>query len=971
MTHAAAFDAVTILIPGYSIEDIPTDLNEQSASSLLNAFSVAWHPALLANISGIPSWRQAESTELPTGRNIVLVPECSEDWLGHDWRQQFSDSQSTVLAGCSTRADWLKLVAENPDCRSELVNCPLVDDFLALGTAHLQLMLLSRRMHHFMDPDQYLLESEVHAAVVAVLDGRLDEAHDCLRRCFECLLDTREQIYAVECFLIDLCLPADTSTPTEVLNALDAGSPVNLLSSVGEIRKWAAQLPDLRTFLAEALDSNRIGLMSGHENELRPGLSTLSATYSDILAGMDWLRNNVRMKSFHWARRRFGMVNSLPGLLSHFGFSSAFHVALDDGIYPDRERAQMLWEGPDASRLPAVSRIPLAIDSASSFLRFADRMTESMQEDNCAGLSLAHLPTLQTPWLTDLRTATSYAPVFGQLVTINDFIEMTTTQAAACQFEAGEYLSPHLIQSSVLQTESPVTNPAQFYLERNRLEQVATLDALSRILKPATKNSAIDAIQDLESQINAAEAMLLSAMTEEERVPCQELRRSVHDCLESVMQTAAETLRTSLTAAASQGRGVLVINPLPFTRNSTVRWPGEFGSFANPESCRDVVIEDGQFLCDVQLPPGGFVWISEDESGSAVEPTVPTKGKSLAEPFLLRNQFFELTLNEVTGGIAEVRFHNQRANRVSQQVAYRYETSKTHLVDDEEVSTAYATTRLVSSRVLKSGPWTGSVETSNEIADVVTGDLLATFRQTTTVERNRPRVSIRIDFDQMESVAKGNPWMTYYGSRFAWDNESAAVTRGVLSQSAGFRGERFESPDYVEIADADHRLLIVPHGRPYHRRSGRRMLDSLLIVDGEQQRSFEFTLEFDQPFPMRTVNDLMQPPVVLKTTGIPSGATAGWLIRSSAKNVSVARIRSEPVKESGDAETNDGTVRLVLLLAETEGQNVHCQIDTARPPRLARLRRPDGTLVEELTVTPNGISVAMSRFQMKEVELTF
>ena len=117
------------------------------------------------------------------------------------------------------------------------------------------------------------------------------------------------------------------------------------------------------------------------------------------------------------------MTASLPSLLVYFGFESALHFALDDGLYPDKEYSQFDWQAPDGSRIPAASRIPLAIDSASGFLRLADRYNESMQDDHTAALFLARLPVLKTPWLNDLQIATNYAPVLGEFASIDALVQ--------------------------------------------------------------------------------------------------------------------------------------------------------------------------------------------------------------------------------------------------------------------------------------------------------------------------------------------------------------------------------------------------------------------------------------------------------------------------------------------------------------------------------------------------------------------
>ena len=191
MADPRQFQKIDILIPGYSIEDIPTDLNESKAASLLNAFSVAWHPWLLSAANCVPAFKQAESTELPTGQHIVLVPSCSEDWLGHDWKEHFADTLSVVLHNCSDRTEWLAAISEHFADEWPAVDSELLSHFFALGTVHLQVSLLSRRMHHYVDPDSYLLESETLAAAKAALEGDHAAAHEHLRRCFECLQECR------------------------------------------------------------------------------------------------------------------------------------------------------------------------------------------------------------------------------------------------------------------------------------------------------------------------------------------------------------------------------------------------------------------------------------------------------------------------------------------------------------------------------------------------------------------------------------------------------------------------------------------------------------------------------------------------------------------------------------------------------------------------------------------------------------
>lgn len=171
-------------------------------------------------------------------------------------------------------------------------------------------------------------------------------------------------------------------------------------------------------------------------------------------------------------------------------------------------------------------------------------------------------------------------------------------------------------------------------------------------------------------------------------------------------------------------------------------------------------------------------------------------------PLILRNRHFEVTLSDRTGGIASVTWHQQRGNRLSQQSCFRYEREVT-LPDDgsgEIRKASYAVANIIGQRVVESGLVLASLETICELVSPVDGSRLATVIQTTSVDRVQPRIQIHLRFEDIRNNVKGNPWLTYYGCRFAWDNESAVITRAVMGQAGGFRAERFESPDYIEEA---------------------------------------------------------------------------------------------------------------------------------------------------------------------------
>lgn len=955
MDNSPTYSGTAILIPGYSVEDIPTDLNESQATGLLNAIGFSWHPFLLAASSGIPTFRYADIHDLMDAGQILLVPECSEEWLGHDWEEQLEAGNCHVLSGQAERSDWRAAVVAQFS-QGQTLSVHVEREFLALGLAWFLVVSLSRRMHYFIDPDEVRLATAAQEAASAAISGDHEVLEQQLTVCFECLLETREQLFPVETHLIDLCLPGELADLDTLAELLESEARFNLLASPSEVHDRLNHSDRFAAALQDATTQGRCCLVSGGWHELRHTLGTMSGAFGDLFRTAGH-HGQLRV----WGQKRFGLFHSLPQLLALFDCEFALHVALDDGLYPEREAGHFNWEGPGGASVGSASRLPVAVDSAASLLRFPERLAETMQQDTQAVLMMARLPELSTPWLDDLRIVHQRVPLIGPFVTLADFANAVDSPGDQMTYPAGEYLPPHLVQSSVLKTEAPITGPADLYQTRHRLDQATALDTIKSQVTGFSETPADDSVPEserwnviLESRLQDFEAERLNGINTDlttQENSLADIQRGLEEQTQSTLSKVEKALETGSTP------GLLVVNSAPFARDATVPWPHTTCAPASSDALHASWRQKDQSFVRCRLPPGGFVLLSSTAETNTAD--ADSGGLPLADDGLLRNQFFEVLLSEQNGGITDVRFHGQRANRVSQHVAWRYETSRTISATEErdEFITSYADTVCRSMCVIEASAWRGVVESRCELRDLPSGDLLGEFRQVTSVDRTSPRITIDI-FPSAETHATGNPWMTYLACRFAWDNEAAAITRSILGQACGFHGERFESPDYVEIADEDHRLLIVPHGRPYHRRSGRRMLDSLLLVENQPvpASGFRFTLEFDQAWPMRTVTDLMQP-VVSRSVSVEQ-STAAWLTGITAKNVQVTRIHC-----SGDT--------MDLLLYETEGQSADCRLRTACTPSTAEERNGIDRQVRTLQNDDAGVPLSFSPFEVKRVRLTF
>lgn len=976
----AEFQDIRILIPGYSIEDLPTDLDDREASSLLNAFAVAWHPKLLVRSAALPDVYQAEATELPTGQHFLLIPECSESWLGADWKLELEETESVVFYGSHERSEWAQQIHEAIQTASDGDDQPLdqdlLADFFAFGIAWLQVRLMSRRMHFFVDPDQNRLDESVLAAASDAIAGNIDSARKHLTTAAECLLDCREQFYPVDCYLLDLCLPADGASANDLTATLSSNDKLNVLASGQTLQTLVEHDGQLPAAISEAVVAGRLSLLSGHFHELRTTLCSLSGFVSDINQGIDTLKSLSTEVPLHWARQRFGLSSSLPSILGGLGFQSALHAALDDGVYPDKEDAQFDWKGIDGTTLFASSRLPMAIDTAASFQKFADRYSESMQEDTTAVILLARLPQLKEPWLDDLKRISRYAPVFGQFVSWDEYRKEVSYHDQPKSFAAGEYLSPSLIQSTVLKTESPVSSPTALLQTRTLLDAVQFAACQLRLLgeesllsahQPESDSSThsgttpplVQQIKNIEQELNAEEGRRLKLSNSDDDTTQQAARlEAIRSRILDLQSILLKKYAARLKPEASTVHGRLLVNPTATGLETTVDWPAEWKLPADSDSVLSAWKHKKQTFLNVKLPPGGFAWIGE-ASGLPAVTAQGAKGKALAEPWLLRNHFFEVHLSEKTGGIAGVYFHRQRTNRISQQLAVRQERPRGYSPNRTDADD-YRAARCTGATLLASGPWLGCIETEGVIRLPGDGQQEVRFRQKISVERMRPAIDIEIKIDHCSVPLEGNPWMTYLASRFAWDNPAAEVTRSQLGWPARTKMERFEAPHYVDISDSDHRVHILTAGQPFHVLSGGRMVDSLLMVEGETATDFRFRLVFDEDRPFAAATDFLQPPLSIDVTGKPNtSASAGWLLGLTAKNVVIARSE---VLDSG---------ALRLLLQETAGRAAKCRLRLARNASVAKTVLADGSTVEELGKDSDDFSIPFQRFQVKLIEVEF
>ncbi|MCA9019247.1 MAG: hypothetical protein KDA74_03835, partial [Planctomycetaceae bacterium] len=792
------YNDIVVLIPCHSLDDFPTELDEKEAESLLNAFAVAWHPELLASSRVIPSWHRSDEPPQFLADRLLLVPKTSEDWLPYGWIEEAEANGATVVSGKIHRQEMTEAAllplhsSENEEeaASKPALSADLVADFHALGFCYIQLELLTRCMHHFSSLDEATIQREAIAAADAVLADDQEAARAHLKACFEVLLENRERFYPIDCYLIDLCLLTPEWANDALKQSIVDERPFNILVSGDDLETIASENSELISLLTKSCQDRESEVIGGEQDQISTPVVPVESVIWQLQSGTKTAQKLIGMTPTTWARRRFGLASILPMLLHRFGFHSALHLVLDDGIYPDYEQSKIHWEGADGTILDAFSRIPMSAEGAAGYLRFPQRMAESMEEDQVGALMFAHWPDVKSPFFEDIKRIHQYAPVLGSFVLLNDFFQNTESSGRHSLYDAREYLSPFLSQLVAMRKPDPLSRFINHFKRHDEFTAGRWFHTVARAIygKPVEDETLLKIEQEVECGHPDAD---------------DDARLQAVQSLQGFCDAGVEQLAKIILQGAEQHQsGTLILNSLSFSRRVVVDLPDFPHEPITHPAVKATQFDATRKQAVVELPAAGFVWLQPGQ----ISATPPKSSVPIAEPLLLRNEFFEVHIHEETGGIAQIKEYGRKPNRLSQQLAYRFpyqrNISTPGALGDWDTKTPYSATRAVKAELTCVGPGMGEIVTTGEIYDQVSDTTLATFRQTFQLWRGRPILDVKIELE-VQTLPDGNPWDHYYAARFAWGDSTASLTRSLLESAHAFQGERFEGPHYFEIAEGE------------------------------------------------------------------------------------------------------------------------------------------------------------------------
>lgn len=917
----------------------PVTLTDDEAAAWLNGYAAIWHPAAVRGAVGPPVAASSYDHDQPTGGAVYVVPAGPHVYQPDDWSDRVKAAGAVAFAATPDRGETEAnlLTALRANGETIPVFAPsVVRQFAGLGLGYLIVETLFDAMEHDHLLDAEGFWADVRAAASAVSDPAAEPSvRDALKSAAEKLLTARDRLTSSTIHLLDLVLldPATLGAPWPT--TLAAGFPVSVVTTAETIDRLAVRHPDrfgeLKAKMPPGLPS-AVDLCTGVERDRADALLPAESQFWSFRHARATVRTRAEVEPIHFARPTPSLHPHLPSWLQHAGFTHAVVCPFDPTASSPYRSAVVNWPAPDGKALDAFAKTPLPAAEWQTWFNLAYHLHQAITNDSSPTLAFLHKGTVAPPPAADLISLSDLAPVLGTWTGLTQYFSDVLT---------GEYVSPagaddHAFDSldervTARKRPDPVSGFARHLRLRRRIDAAYTYAALLRSLSPESPGEAetLASLERIESEIEGRGEDVGPA-DEPDPLSLQ---------LEPLETATAKRLADRVLARSQPDRpGYLILNPCGFTRRVALELDGTAGPIPVDGPVKASERDGPTDRVVVEVPGCGFAWIPRG-GGSATKPRIKT-----GDGVTIRNEFLEAELDPQTGGIRAVRDAKTRLTRIGQLLAYN----------------PGSTMKARTTAVTKSGLALGEAVSEGDLVDDH-GDVLATFRQRLRAWVGRPVLEIRIDLD-VKRPPQHYPWHSYYSSRFAWRDDRAAVFRGVHGATMPSHANRPGSPEFVEIRFGSARTFVFTGGLPFAQKSGGRMLDVILVPEGETARSFEMLVAFDREHPAQTAAGWTAPAAMVTTEkGPPPVGPSGWLAHVDLPSLLMTSLK--PVPPTADGMTRAVAARFV----ETAGFGGAADLGFARTPNRALLIDGNEKLINELTLTGDPVGLEFSANELFRV----
>lgn len=867
----------------------------------LNGYAVLWHPALLLGTTAPPKVDSAYDHEQPSAGRAYVLPDSPPQFLPDDWADRVRGVGAIKLTTSTDRAstvsamlDAVRDAATSDEGRehfgspeqAQLLTLPpeAIRPFVGLGFGYLVIDSLFEAMDHEKLIDVSGLWFDVQNALQALLkpDGAA-EVDEHLRLAAGKLLSAREVLYAVNIHLLDVWNLTEDNLDGPVPAGLSLGNPLNVMATGRALERLAEQFPDraneLRAKFDESIQPPILEVIGGTYREREDGLMPIGSQLWNLRKGRSSSNEAIGATVEVLARKKSANHPNVPSWVQVTGLRRAMMLSFDGAVVPSYRATVVNWTAPDGKSIDAFTRAPQPAHKAETFFNLVYTLHTSISQDSAPTLAIMHQGEPANPLYDDWLALSKLGPALGEWTTFSRYFSDALAGEYIGTTNADEFFSDYLEERTNAHRPDPVSAFGAHMRARRRVESAYTLAAIQRSLSASGPTDEDNReLENLKRYEDDLEATGLSPLFDPSASPATPERRWA--------EKLAERLQGRSTANQP---GVMLLNPCAFTRRVAVEIEGVTGHLAIEGPVKASQTDGGVAKTVVEVPPLGFAWVPRTGGSAPNKPRI-----RLADGNMVRNEYFEAEIDPATGGIKSFRDVRTRAPRVGMQVVYN--------PGSRAEGTGF--------EVTQSGSALGEIVSKGRLLNEQNEEL-ATFRVRLRSWLSRPVLDLRVEIEPAH-LPTGYPWHAYYGVRFAWRDERAAIMRGVNGLAAVSGHTRPVSPDFVEVRLGRMGTTILTGGLPFVQRHGNRMLDAILIPEGETVRSFDLGLALDRDYPMQAAVGMVSPIAMVPTTkGPPHIGPSGWLFQIDTPNLLLHEMR--PVA--------DGSRAFIATLQETTGSH--------------------------------------------------
>lgn len=788
------------------------------------------------------------------------------------------------------------------------------------------------------------------------------EWRDHLRNAAQRLVSAREVLYPVTIHLLDLCVLDEKKLDQPWPASLAMGTPLNVLACGRLLEDLASLHPEKFQELKARVQTEDAEVCGGVYLEREDPYMPLDSQLWNLQKGLAVSRKLLEADVRVFARRRFGYSPQTPLLLTTSGLTRALFLCFDESSgLAQYSSCVVAWPSPDGKQVDAFVRAPYAADNPQTFFNLGHYWFKTTREDHAATLAFVHSGQPAAPWYHDIMELARLAPVLGTWNTFSRYFNEVSAGEYPAALSADEFHSDYLSERVNNQMTNPVSSFAVHLRQRRRLDACWTLAALQRGLAGTRDTLQVEnALELLEDQLEGRPGTPLPELEEMEK---------------SIAGALAERLQSR---AAPDQPGYLLLNPCAFARRVALELEGAQRPLAVGGIIKASQLDGSLVRAVVEVPALGFAWIPREGPPGTTAMASRIKVADQAT-HTIRNEFFEVEVDPVTGGLKAIRDHKTHINRLGQRLVFN---PGSRMVAREI-------------RVTSAGPALAEIVSSGELVGEQ-NQVLATFKQRLRAWLGRPLLEMRIELQPVQPPA-GYPWHAYYGCRFAWRDERTMILRGVNASTYITTHPRPQSGDFIELRFSRLSTAIFPCGLPFHQRLEGRMLDIILQPEGEQATVFDLGIALDRDMPMQTALGLSSPIAVVPTSkGPPHVGASGWLFHLDTPNLLMTRMvpgkleKEEPAaaaKENalpGEATVEPGASAgaadrplpgfpdaITARLYECAGHSGHAEFRCVRNPQRAVILDARGNYLVQASPSGDAVLLEVSPNDLVHLQVEF